>query len=493
LKRNVSSLLAGIAAVISLVCAASCSVPLAPGFRIAKETREIHFVAGEPPTVAIHEDLTLVNSGNSSLNFIDVRLPSEKSTGRGDLHVKVDGREVFPVQLPAAEQEAEPDVVRIALEAPWNRKKKRELSFDYTLRSPADSRMDITVEPASFHLGVRGWAPQLQPPKHFLAPSPSLPERMSYRIQVPADFAILAGGARKGQKNYGQEIEYRFQLGREDLGAFVVAGHYERWPSKNERDSVQFWTTQSLNKNPEKAEQQIAVVWKTLTNDFGVFDKRIHAPIVVESAAVRDRIGGNGGPAAESFPGGALVNPAAFALGVDSDRLVQIVSEALARNWFDEEVEPSEEAALGMGEGLPEYASIVTDEARNGPLARRQRIYEYLRRYDAAVKYAAETPLAATTMDSPLPQRRIALAKAPLFYIELEDACGEAPVRAGLAHMLTSLRGQEVDYKVLRSALEESTGRELGKLFREWLNQKGIPKNFRARYRYGEGSQEMGN
>ncbi|MGH9689058.1 MAG: hypothetical protein ACRD5K_18450, partial [Candidatus Acidiferrales bacterium] len=140
-----------------------------------------------------------------------------------------------------------------------------------------------------------------------------------------------------------------------------------------------------------------------------------------------------------------------------------------------------------------EYAEIVTDEARNGPLARRQRIYEYLRRYDAAVKNADETPIASTTADSPFAQRRIALAKAPLFYIELEDACGEAPVRAGLAHLVATMRGQEVDYNLLRSALEESTGRELGKIFREWLHQKGIPKTFRARYPYGEGSERTGN
>ncbi len=487
------SLLAGIVAVVSLVCAASCGVPLAPGYRIVKETREIHFVAGESPTVAIHEDFALVNSGNSSLNFVDLRLPSEKDGRTGVLQVEIDGREVGLSPLPGIEQETNPDVVRIELGAPWSRKQKRELSLNYSLRSPADSGTDITIEPASFHLGVRGWAAQLQPPEHFLAPYPSRPPRMSYKIRVPADFAILAGGARKAEKNYGQEIEYHFQLGREDLGAFVVAGRYEKWPSKNERDSVQFWTTQSLNGNPEKAEQQVADVWKTLTNDFGVFDKSIREPIVVESASVRDRMGGSAGPSAQSFPGGALVNPAAFALGVDSDRFVQIVSEALARSWFDDEVEPSEDAAVGMGVGLPEYASIVADEARNGPLARRQRIYEYLRRYDSAAKYATETPLAATTVDSPLPQRRIALAKAPLFYIELEDACGEAPVRAGLARMLATLRGQEVDYKVLRSALEESTGRELGKLFREWLNQKGIPNNFRARYRYGEGAEEMGN
>ena len=40
-----------------------------------------------------------------------------------------------------------------------------------------------------------------------------------------------------------------------------------------------------------------------------------------------------------------------------------------------------------MGEGLPEYATIVIDEARNGPDARHKRVTEYLRRYDEAQQW----------------------------------------------------------------------------------------------------------
>lgn len=467
-------------------------MPLAPGYKIARETRHIRFVPGQPPALAITVDYKLVNSGNSELNFVDVRLPSEKHFGRSALHVNVDGQSVIPAPIPPIEQQAEPGAVRINFAEPWKRKKKRKLTIEYTLRSPSENETGVTIQPAGFHLGVRGWAPQLQPPKHFLSPNPSRPDWVTCTFRVPADFTLLAGGARRKRRKIGDETEYRYEVGPNDLQPFVVAGRYVPWPAQGTHMLATFWTAKPMNGNAAQAAQKISDAWKTFNTDFGQLDKRIRVPVIAESSAVQENLAGQSGPVAVSFPGGALVNPEALALGIGSDRFVQIVSRALARGWFDGAVEPSEDAAIGMGLGLPEYASIVADEARNGPLARRQRIYAYLRRYDRLTRYSDETPIADTTLASPLAQRRIAMAKAPLFYIELEDACGEAPVRAGIAHMLASLRGQEVGYNVLRSVLEESSGRELAKIFRQWLHEKGIPKNFRARYHYGEGAEQLG-
>jgi len=471
----------------------ACAVSFAPGYHIAKQTDRIRFVPGDPPALAIRAEYVLVNTGTSDLKHIDVRLPSIEGFGRSDLRVQVDGRDVPRSGLSAAEGPSQPDVLRITFNNPWPRKDKREVAFEYSLRAPAGSDSVATIEPDKFHLGVRGWTPQLLPPKYELSTYPSPPGRVDYTVRVPGDFTVLASGARRKQKKVGGEIEYSYRTRPSDLGPFVVAGRYVRWPEKVTKATAEFLTTQPLAGNPAKAAQLAADAWNTLNADFGILDKHIRVPVVAESSAVQSNLAGERGPAAVSFPGGALMNPAALALGISSDRFLQLVSEAMARGWFDGAVLPSAGAQIGIGEGLPEYASIVTDEARNGALARRQRIYEYLRQYDSLVKHSAETPIAATTFASPLAQRRIALAKAPLFYIELEDACGEAPVRAGLAHMVATMRGQEVDYSVLRSVLEQSTGRELGKIFREWLQQKGIPENFRARYPYGEGSQQIGD
>ena len=86
----------------------------------------------------------------------------------------------------------------------------------------------------------------------------------------------------------------------------------------------------------------------------------------------------------------------------------------------------------------------------------------------------------------PVQQRRIARLKAALFFIALEDADGEAPVRQGLKQVVTILGGQEVGYDDVRSALEQSTGKNLAEPFRTWLYSKGMPQDFRARYQSGK-------
>jgi len=104
-----------------------------------------------------------------------------------------------------------------------------------------------------------------------------------------------------------------------------------------------------------------------------------------------------------------------------------------------------------------------------------------------------ETPLGIALLTDPLGPRRIALAKAPLFYIALEDVCGKIEVRRGLARVLGLLRGQTVDYNVLRSVLEQSTNRTLAQMFRIWLNDKGLPQDFLERYPLGPANQETGD
>jgi aminopeptidase N len=44
------------------------------------------------------------------------------------------------------------------------------------------------------------------------------------------------------------------------------------------------------------------------------------------------------------------------------------------------------------------------------------------------------------------------------------------------------LRGQEVGFDDMRSAIEQTCGKDLGAFFREWLYEKGLPADFRSRY-----------
>jgi hypothetical protein len=266
------------------------------------------------------------------------------------------------------------------------------------------------------------------------------------------------------------------------LTPFVVAGNYVASSPEHKTETAIFWTFQPLKDDPQPALKRIDAAWDILEKEFGRFDKNIRAPHIVESTGLRNHLTGEPGPAAVAFPGGALVDSEALALGIASDGFLEAVTHALAHDWFGDEVFFAPDAALGMGEGLPEYATIAVEESEKGDPGRRQRIAAYLNEYDAALIHATETPLGVTMMTAPIEQRRIALAKAPLFFVALEDACGEEPVRSGLREMVTLLRGQETSYDALRSALEQSSGKNLAALFRVWLNDKGIPADFRARY-----------
>jgi Peptidase family M1 domain len=492
LQRATPRTLTAALVVLVALCASACAIPLSPGYRILKESREVRFVPGQSPELQIHVRYKIQNSGNSDLAFVDVAFPEEQSFGRKNLRVEVDGHEAAPAKLPAEYQWEQPNALRIALDPPWARKQNREFSIEYAFVAPANSGAAITLDERSFHLGSRGWLPQFQPPKHLLAPYPGQPDRLDYIVRVPADFLILARGAPKGKKGDGGEIEYRYELDKGDLALFITAGRYVATPADRRSPSAVFWTIQPLKDDPGPAIEQITAAWSTLEKSFGPLDKNITAPHIVESPALRGHFSGEQGPVAAAFPGGALVNPAALELGTGNPQFLQVVTHALAHNWFGDEMYPAPDAALGIGEGLPEYATVVVDEVRNGPAARHARILQYLRRYNEARNNADETPLGLTMLTAPAAQRRIALAKAPLFFIALEDTCGETEMRKDLAHLIAVSRGQEVSYDSLRSALEQSSGRNLAEMFRFWLNEKGLPQDFLDRYRLTASGPEIG-
>jgi hypothetical protein len=441
LNRHVSRSLSAALVFSIALFASACAVPLAPGYRIVKDSRDVQFVPGQPSELRVRAHYALQNSGTGVLTFVDVIFPAERAFGRTGLRVEVDGREAPPTNLPAGYQEVEPDALRIPLDPAWAPRQTRQLSIEYTLRSPENSGARITIGENGFHLGTRGWYPELQPPKRVLAPYPNPPKIAEFSVRVPADFVVLARGIPKGRKKDGSEISYRFELDAASMETYVVAGKYIAWPAEGKSPSTVFWTIQPLKDDPAAAAEQIAAAWNALEKDFGPLDKTISGPHIVESPELRGHLSGEAAPAAAAFPGGAIVNPAALALGTGSEQFLQLVTHALAHEWFGDTMYVSPAAAVGMGEGLPEYATIVLDEARNGADARRTRVTEYLRAYDDASKAATETPLGAVMIGDALGPRRIALAKAPLFFVALEDACGEGPMRTGLAHLLAVQRG----------------------------------------------------
>lgn len=463
---------------------------LAPGYTVTKETRTIWFVPGSPSELQIASHYELKNSGTTSLPFLDINFPALETFGTSDLRVEWDGRAAELHELPEEYRPDHPNTRRIDFEQPWARGRTHRLDVDYAFSSPGDPGTRITIGEQAFHLSPRGWSALPQPPQHFLSPYPSRPPKMTYTVRVPADFLVLARGKLAHRRTGASGTEYRFELGKNDLAPFVVAGHYTETRLGAGSGAVVFWTLRPLQESAGSAPQRIANAWATLEKDFGPAGANVQAPHVVEAPSLRSHLAGGSGPGIASFPGGALVNEQTLALGISSDAFVENVSHALAHNWFGDQMYPSQDAALGIGEGLPDYAAVVIDEAQRGVQGRRNRIDYFLRDYEQARKQAPEKPLGVTMLtDAPGP-RAIALAKAPLMYVALEDVCGETPVRNGLKKLLSILGGQEVGFDDLRSAVEQTCGRDLGEFFRVWLYSKGLPADFQRRY---ESSQAPGD
>jgi hypothetical protein len=478
------------AAFLSLIltlCASNCIAPLAPGYQILKESRAVRFVPGATPELQIHATYTLLNSGTTTLSFIDVVFPDEKLYGRKNLRVQLDGHEITPAQLPEEYRQESPEALRIALEPPWERKQKRDLTIDYSFISPSDLGARITLGPDDFHLGHRGWIPLPQPPKRVLAPYPARPPKMSYTVRVPENFLVLARGKLAGRKKDGNEVVYRFDIAKNDLAPYVVAGRYQDSSRDRKSANISFWTLHPLKDNPVSAAQRINAAWSTLQSAFGPLDKNIVQPHVVESPELRAHGGDEDSAAVAAFPGGVLVGPGALALGWQSDEPIEKITHALAHSWFGDQMYPAANAEVGLGEGLPDYATVVADETQGGESARRKRILELLHHYDEAVQEAAATPnpekpIIDVTPYDPNLQRRIARAKTALFFISLEDAYGATNVRRSLTQVVALLGGKDVGYDDIRSALEQATGKNLAVPFRTWLYNKGLPQDFRNQY-----------
>jgi hypothetical protein len=298
---------------------------------------------------------------------------------------------------------------------------------------------------------------------------------------VPTDFLLLAAGKQNGRAKNNGEIKYRFELRKDDPAPFIVAGRYADSCPNRRSCGAAFWTIQPLKGDSASAEEQITSAWNILQKNFGPLEKNNLVPHIVESPGVHFIGDGPPSPSFAPFFGGALANPQAIALGVSNGDFLELVTHALAGNWFGVQIY-SADSAVGVTEGLSDYAVIVVDEASHGNSARSARVSRLLREYDSALKQAVEKPLIAVTTHDPVEQRRIALAKAPLFFIALEDAYGEESVRRALAQVVSLLHGQEVGYQDIRAALENETNKDLAPIFRAWLYKPGIPVEFAERY-----------
>lgn len=472
MRLRVSSALA----VVLLTSA--CTVPLAPGFRIEHEQAQAEYLVGAAPAQRFHAHITYhaVNSGNAPLSVIKAVLPNPATVARENLRVTFDGAEATVQPLPvdsAAPRSSSPFEVRLAKLWIERQRVRAEIDFDIS----ASNNRSVLLAADGFALDNYAWFPRLDAPKHFLAKGDERAPITEISIVVPRDFLALSSGVPLGKKQRGNELEHRFRIRPNDSNPFIVAGRYRQQSVKAAEAAVYFWTFSNLSSDAaQNAGREIATAASYFDSTFGVRSEKGRPPIwIVESPSPAD----SPAPPSQSLPNVVVLAPDVIAQDIAHNQVTDAVLRLLAETWTRWSAFPRADERF-LGPSLATYAVDCWHESREGESSRRARIADLLRAYDE--RYSTPAPPVAGATQKPRPPETRSREKASLFLAALEDQCGATQVRKGMAYSFTVLRGREYSYDDLRAGVASQGCTGLGRMFHEWLEQPGIPEDFRNRY-----------
>ncbi len=135
-----------------------------------------------------------------------------------------------------------------------------------------------------------------------------------------------------------------------------------------------------------------------------------------------------------------------------------------------------------MGRGVGLFGLVIAAERRS-PDERRRMIALLIDRYDQSRRIAADKQLLERPVGYSRAERISTGYRAALFFVALEDLCGRDNFSEAFREIVRSRGGDIVTGDELRAATEENYRHDLAQMFRDWLNEPGIPDEFRGRYR----------
>lgn len=304
------------------------------------------------------------------------------------------------------------------------------------------------------------------------------PDPSELIVDVPANFVATASGEPRGTHKAGGETEFRFLLHKDDFDPYVVSGAYQQQTITTADGTVVIWTFKPIPAaQAQQTGAQVATAAKFYARTFGPLPKNMRTFTVadIETSSASPFVG--------VLPGIVfnLVLPDQSASRLGSPPIPQVPELDVAYTWFGHMIVPRAEPWM-LRDSLTSYAAQLQNEGSNAGRTRKDRIISSLEHYDDERAKAEEKPIAFLTASDPEDQQQIGGDKIQLFFFALEDKCGRENVERAMAHMVYALRGQEYGYNDFRVALEQECHQDLLGMFATWLDQTGIPADFRARY-----------
>jgi len=468
-------LLAAFAVGLSL-WAASCAVPLGPGYTIEKQQFQVRFVAQPEPRIRIEADYQLKNTGNQPLHELELRLP-----GRRRFHYENPSAQWDSATLVLGESRDNPRNSILTLSEPWTMSSRHSLRLAVEFSPPREGEPSLSFSSDAFFLPAAGWSPELLPPGGLFASGGVPPKLWELLVAVPEGFQIHTSGVQKKSARRNGEFSIQAEQGPKDPYPFVIAGRYKTAQLGKGREKIHLWARElEESERLHEVDAAFTRVAEAYNAAFGERSKESEQTWIVECPVLTNCF--------------TNLNPAtARLLGEEEKEAVtaeMISQDTMVADFSGGEPELASAAApslaaswLGYGQNpaffeqgpplslLPAFAAAIGREAAEGRDSRGETIRNALRLIPVEAKpHQAESP-------------SVLRAKSFLFFYALQDQYGREMFRKAIEHMLYARRGRGFELSDLISAFEqEDPRRNAAEFVRNWMKHPGVPEEFRVRY-----------
>ncbi len=419
----------------------------------------------------------LQNIGDRSLSDVDVSLPESPTFEIEKLNILVDGRPANVTSQPGA-------LVRVRFDPAWSPKQFRTVAFDYEYAPKSAAQGSAAGIDDAFYLVTGDAFPKWAAPAAPLAKGLSPFRKEQLDVTAPHQFSVLATGLEERPRKQEDATIHRFQISPAASRVFLIAGRYQEQIVRTQNGDVTFWTLGGLDMQAaQAASARLAATNAIFIRAFGPAAKNPRPLRIVEAPGALPTLEeSDAGIAALSFPEGVLLDARSFAQGIATEPVLAAAEYELAQTWFAWRTAPGPGAENLAARGPCLFATLIAAEARGGETARRTQIARFLAAYDQAKASDGEPAAQASSESNTREQRLAAAYKAALFWVALEDLAGKQNFESAVQHVLRARAGEDVLPEDLRSALEIATGHDFAGIFRNWLSQRDVPRDFRARY-----------
>lgn len=455
--------------------AASCAVPLGPGYTIEKQQVRVKFTSTPEPRIRIEADYQLKNTGTQPLRDLDLRLPGRRRF-RYDQPRASWGR----VALMPETSPENPRETRLAFPEPWRVSSRQTLriSIEYLPANPGETNLSFSDD--AFFLPAAGWSPELLPANGLFATGGVPPKLWELLVTVPEGFQVHTSGVKKKTARRKGEYTVGAEQGRKVLYPFVVAGRYNSAEIGRDNEKMHLWTRQPQESaGLREASDALARVAAAYDAAFGERGKELTQTWIVECPVASACFTKLNPATAKLLGEGEEERTTAEMISEDTmvvdlsggpPKLAAEAAPSLAASWLGYAQNPGffeQELPLAL---LPVFAASIGGDAVESGDARGETIRNALRLIPEGGKpHQPEAPA-------------VLRAKSFLFFYGLQDRYGQEVFRKATSHMLYARRERGFKLNDLIAAFEQETHQNVAEFVRQWMKRPGVPEEFRARY-----------